>query len=162
MYIVTHKIRNIYYSIYKISRALAEWRRKQPHVNEESLTDYLLWQISKTVPWVRYHKFSRRKEGEETGADWEWWFVDRQHALGMRVQAKLLHNSSKQNGKALLYRNKKGYQIEMLIRSSITKGVLPFYAFYWGNGTNKTLCQPSRTSDEGVFMAVAFRVYCGL
>jgi len=54
---------------------LAQWRREQPNVGEESLTDYLLWQVSRHLECVKYVKFTRHQEARFTGADWEWWFV---------------------------------------------------------------------------------------
>src|SRR4051812_39766278 len=91
-------------------RELATWMRKQSGVGEESLTDWLLFQLSERIPRLRYIKFTRHREARVTGADWEWWFVGLTASLGIRVQAKRLALGD--NYPALAYSNKYGLQIE--------------------------------------------------
>jgi len=121
------------------------------------LTDFLLWQLSQ-LPFVKYRKFSKWEEGQQTGADWEWWFVDRYHALGLRVQAKRLRQDGRQNFKLLSHKTRHGYQIEMLINSPRKKNLLPFYVFYWP-GSMKVRCGLNRGREEGAFLTTAFDVY---
>jgi len=140
----------------RLSYHLYQWELQQPNVGEESLTDFLLWQISQ-LPFVKYRKFSKREEGQQTGADWEWWFVDRYHALGLRVQAKRLRQNGKENFRLLAHKTRHGYQIEMLINSSKKKNLLPFYVFYWP-GTMKVRCRLNRGREEGAFLTTAFDI----
>jgi len=49
--------------------------RKQPEVKEESLTDWLLFDVSQKISRITYKSFPRHEEARRTGADWEWWFL---------------------------------------------------------------------------------------
>lgn len=66
------------------------WIEKQPEVKEESLTDWLLFELSRRIPRIRYKSFSRHEESRVTGADWHWWFVFDRFSFQIRVQAKRL------------------------------------------------------------------------
>lgn len=72
------------------SREIREWISDQPSVKEESITDWLLRDISKRVKNVYYTSFSRMTEARTTGADWEWWFLFDCGSYRMRIQAKKL------------------------------------------------------------------------
>ena len=75
------------------SKYVYNWMKKQPSVGEESITDWLLFALSESLTSLKYKTFSRHKEARETGADWEWWFVDDKKALCLRIQAKKLFAS---------------------------------------------------------------------
>lgn len=70
------------------SLCLSEWITAQPFVKEESLTDWLLYRLSKNLPSLKYKEFNRHEEAR-TGADWEWWLIGNSESLCLRVQASL-------------------------------------------------------------------------
>jgi hypothetical protein len=139
-----------------ISKEIKNWLLKQPEVNEESLTDWLLYQISAKVKNTIQIKFSRRKEAKKTGADWEWWFLFKRINYKMRVQAKKI-NCEKDYYKGIAYKNKYGLQIEALLRDAILTNSIPFYAFYTSIA-EKAMC-PKNPFDEGVFIAGANTIH---
>ena len=57
----------------KAARYVRDWLVHQPNVKEETLTDWLLYRISRQLASVYYIAFSRHQEARVTGADWEWW-----------------------------------------------------------------------------------------
>jgi len=62
------------------------------------------------------------------GADWEWWFYDRDIGFGMRVQAK---REEWDGSYKLRYRPNKGsLQSDLLIEDAVASGCLPAYVFY--------------------------------
>ncbi len=97
-----------------------------PGVLEESLSDWLLFESARRIPNVHYRAFSRNEEGATSGADWEWWFLLPFGNLKMRVQAKRLR-PGKPPLSGFRYKNRRGRQIEMLIRSAKSDGFLPVY-----------------------------------
>jgi hypothetical protein len=147
--------------VFDISCRVSRWLFRQPGVGEESLTDWLLYEIANRLPFVYYLKFTRRQEARESGADWEWWFIGRKVSLGLRIQAKKLAVKPDYYP-VLAYTNAHGLQIERLIESANASNLLPFFALY--HGTNKP---PSiRCKDyidaglwEGVFLASATELY---
>lgn len=118
------------------SRNIKMWMMEQPHVKEESLTDWLLFNISKSIPSVYYQAFSRHEEAEN-GADWEWWILTSDsyiksssfNAYRFFVQAKKLTNTG-DNYSRLNYGNKNGLQIDLLIENAKAYHAFPFYMFY--------------------------------
>ncbi|MCI0620561.1 MAG: hypothetical protein L0387_02635 [Acidobacteria bacterium] len=145
----------------EISKRLCVWLRKQPSVGEESLTDWLLFEIAERLPRVRYFKFTRWQEARTTGADWEWWFLSRRWSLGMRVQAKKLALDG-DNYPGLAYANKHGMQIEKLRENATRRGLLAFYALYCeGRGNLKVQCggKGDAGMGEGAFLAAANGLY---
>jgi hypothetical protein len=139
----------------KISEYIREWISKQPAVKEESLTDYLLFQLSEKVPKIRYKAFSRQEEAKTTGADWEWWFVfSDSHAYKLRIQAKKVFLD---NYPHIAHTNRYGLQIEKLLKDAIRTNSIPLYAFYT-NETGEVMCGRA-INDEGVYMAGANNVY---
>lgn len=139
----------------KISEYIREWISKQPAVKEESLTDFLLFQLSEKVPRIRYKAFSRQVEAKTTGADWEWWFVlSNNCAYKLRIQAK---KGFPDNYPHIAHSNRYGMQIEKLLEDAINTNSIPFYAFYT-NEVGKVMC-PRGINNEGVYMAGANKVY---
>ena len=128
----------------------------QPEVKEESLTDWLLFDVSQKIPRITYKSFSRHKEARQTGVDWEWWFLFPSFALKMRVQAKKL-SSTRDNYPCIAHTNMHGLQIEKLLHDADQNNSMPFYAFYTAEYAD-VMCRRSR-NDEGVFMAGGHRIY---
>jgi len=133
-----------------------KWVTSQPEVKEESLTDWLLYDVDIRRPDVIYKAFSRHEEARETGADWEWWFVFIEGAVRLRVQAKKLH-STKDNYPGLAHTNKYGLQIDKLIADATIVNAFPVYAFY-SSSTSASKCPLDDSIPSGVHVAGAAMV----
>jgi len=133
-----------------------QWIEKQPEVKEESLTDWLLFELSRRIPRIRYKSFSRHEESRVTGADWHWWFVFDRFSFQIRVQAKRL-KASGNSRPAILYPRGTCDQITKLIDDAKAHNYLPLYAFY-AAGAPAAMCGRKLT-DEGVYLAGALRVF---
>ncbi|WP_316158696.1 MULTISPECIES: DUF6615 family protein [unclassified Bradyrhizobium] len=99
--------------------------------SEESNTENILLALRTRHPHeVAVASFSKRREAA-IGADWEWWFVGRSSAYGMRVQAKRIKLSSEIFSH--LHYHPKGHlhdQMTTLIMNAGKDGLLPVYCFY--------------------------------
>lgn len=108
------------------------WLQKQPHVKEESLTDWILYTISERTNKFYYKAFTRNEEATN-GADWEWWVLvnDYRGFCGYRflVQAKKLKQAH-DNYPLIAYGNKNGLQIDLLIDSAKHRNAMPIYIYY--------------------------------
>jgi hypothetical protein len=143
------------------SKYIYKWLDNQPSVNEESLTDWLLYNLSDKLPAIKYIQFTRHQEARVTGADWEWWFVDKNHALSLRIQAKKIKENT-DNYSSIAYTNKYGLQIEKLIDDAESKNFLPFYTFYYAPKiTPPILCEGMTwgKTDTGIFISSATTIY---
>ena len=140
----------------KICLKVREWLKKQPSVKEESITDWLLFEISNNIPRFYYKSFTRNEEAKETGADWEWWIIFDDSIYRMRIQAKKI-KSDIDNYHLLAYTNKYGLQIEKLIEKSQQDNFIPFYSFYSAKA-NKVRCGQNR-NNEGVYLEGAKAIY---
>ncbi len=129
---------------------IQNWLEHQPGVKEESITDWLLFDISKQIKSVHYKSFSRHEEARKTGADWEWWLVFKDFSLRLRIQAKKIKISS-DNYSAIAYTNRHGLQIEKLLLDSVKDNFIPLYAFYTPKAST-TMCG-ANILDEGVYLA---------
>lgn len=138
------------------SEYIKRWIQKQPNVKEESLTDWLLYNLSDNVPGIYYIAFSRVEEARTTGADWEWWFIFNEKSFKFRVQAKK-GDSTGDNYPAIAYTNKYGLQIEKLIEDARNHNCIPFYAFYT-DSTPPNICR-QYYGDDGVFISGANILY---
>jgi len=145
----------------RVASRVAHWIGRQPTVGEESITDWLLFEVSERLPWVCYKKFTRHAESRESGADWEWWFVSRRRSLGLRVQAKKV-TAGIDHYQGLAHTSRTGLQIELLIDAARRDNRLPFYALYHcptGPPTVRCGGQNGAGKDEGVFFADAGSLY---
>ena len=119
-------------SFHNSSEYCYEWLKNQPCVKEESLTDWLLYNASKSCSKVFYRAFARNEEAHN-GADWEWWIiVDKPYgtrAYRLLVQAKKLRAGG-DNYPLVTYSNKNGMQIDLLIKEAKKRNALPLYAYY--------------------------------
>ncbi|MCX7049628.1 MAG: hypothetical protein NTX50_29600 [Candidatus Sumerlaeota bacterium] len=143
-------------NLHASSQYVRNWIRKQSEVKEESLTDWLLFDVSQKISKITYKAFSRHEEARKTGADWEWWFLFPSFAFKMRIQAKKL-SSSEDNYPAIAYTNTYGLQIEKLLKDAAREDFMPLYAFYTSEQAD-VMCQMQR-NDEGVFMAGGQRIH---
>lgn len=139
----------------RASRHVRKWILRQPAVKEESITDWLLDDISRHSRKIFYKAFTRSEEARETGADWEWWIVYSNYAFKMRVQAKKV-KAKGNNYASIAHTNRYGLQIEKLLNDAQAKNFAPFYALY-SEGGAKTQCA-NRILDEGVYLSGAYQL----
>jgi len=138
------------------SKYIRNWLAGQPSVKEESLTDWLLYDVAKNSPNFLYRAFKRHEEARKTGADWEWWLLFPTHNIRLRIQAKKL--IPKHNHKPDIARtNKYGLQIDKLLKDSTATNSIPLYALYSGNSTSSQC--PNGIRGEGVFIAGGNSIY---
>lgn len=136
-----------------------KWHERQPAVKEESLTDWLLYEISQKSSLITYHAYTRHEEAKFTGADWEWewWFLTSSGSLKLRVQAKKAYSGKLNLYAGIAHSNKYGLQNEMLRNAAAADGAMALYAFFSEAGT-PNLCK-SGSVKQGVYLASAERVY---
>ena len=145
-----------YKHLYKSSQYIRHWIHRQPYVKEESLTDWLLFDMSENIHGIYYKSFSRHEEARRTGADWEWWFLFPDFCFAMRVQAKKLHPTD-DNYPSIAHTNIYGLQIEKLLSDAARGNFMPFYAFYTDQWAD-VMC-PNKRNNEGVFIAGGQKIY---
>jgi hypothetical protein len=141
-------------SIANSSNYVNTWFQCQPGVKEESLTDWLLFDLSCNNPDIVYKAFTRNEESRVTGADWEWWFLFHDCTVKLRVQAKKI-KEAKSNFAALNYKD--GAQISMLLADASASNAIPFYTFYSENSSG-IVCPHNKSGEnflEGVFLQYA-------
>lgn len=114
------------------SKYIYSWLQSQSAVKEESITDWLLFNISQQTDMVYYKTFTRNEEAFN-GSDWEWWIIADGNfgikAYRFLVQAKKI-KSKADNYPLLSYSNRNGMQIDLLIKSAENKNAMPLYAYY--------------------------------
>jgi len=148
-------------AIRALSAQVHHWMMRQPAVGEESITDWLLFEVSEQLPQVRYYKFNRFEDARVSGADWDWWFVGNRVSMGWRVQAKKLKKDA-DNYADIARANRFGLQIEKLLESSTAENLLPFYSLYYAaTGAPGVMCKGGigMQADGGIFLASARTVY---
>jgi len=133
------------------------WMEHQPAVKEESLSDWLLYEISRRLKYVHYYAFTRHQESRVTGADWEWWVLFPTQYLRMRVQAKKAFES-KDNYPELLRSNAYGLQIDKLISDADAVNAIPLYAFF-SSSQHGSMCRGDGGHPDGVYLAGAKSLY---
>lgn len=118
------------------SQYVYDWIARQNHVKEESLTDWILYEISQRCNFVYYQAFSRHEEAQN-GSDWEWWILTTDYsrrnnfnAYRFLVQAKKLLSDGRDNYPLISYGNKYGTQVDLLLESAQVRHALPMYMFY--------------------------------
>ena len=128
------------------------WVNTQPNVKEESITDWLLFNVSERSKRIIYRDFTRFEEAKTTGADWEWWFIFPNVSYKFRVQAKKTKTTSN-NYSGITYPNKTCSQMNKLISDAYLNNALPIYAFYT-NEIDRVKCKKN-ILDEGVYLTSA-------
>lgn len=111
-------------------------------LSEESITDFLLLELLKTIPAsVSITKFSKSTEGKTTGADWEWWFLGAGRGFGLRIQAKKLSTKKLKYEELARNAGRSGKsQVNLLLRDARKANLYPIYCFYnyWKRGTRSS------------------------
>lgn len=139
------------------SEYVRNWLINQPGVKEESLTDWLLYDVSLKIPTIFYKAFTRHTEASKTGADWEWWVLFKTYSLRLRVQAKKV-SATTDNYPGLAHTNPYGLQIDMLINDAKKANAIALYALYSAQNL-KTNCSLYPLSQSyGVFLSGASRL----
>lgn len=110
------------------TKRIFNWIQQQPNVKEESITDWMLFELSERCHCLKYYAFTRHEETIK-GADWEWWVLTTYSAYRFRVQAKKLKPTA-DNYSSICYSNKRGLQIELLIDTANQDAAFPLYIFY--------------------------------
>ena len=110
------------------TKYIYHWLIQQPNVKEESITDWLLFNLSQRCRQLKYYAFSRHMESAN-GADWDWWVLSAHYAYRFRVQAKKIKPKA-DNYSSICYSNSNGLQIDLLLASSENDAAFPLYMFY--------------------------------
>jgi hypothetical protein len=137
---------------------VGNWITRQPAVKEESLTDWLLFEISQKLPNVHYLAFSRHVEARKTGADWEWWFLFQNGAYRYRIQAKK-SNSTGDNYSSIAYTNQYGLQIDKLLSDARTVNAIPAYVVFTASQSPSRMKCGGMVRSIGAFSIGAQEVY---
>jgi hypothetical protein len=125
-------------SIYETLTTLALWTNDTISkgylsglgILEETITDYALNEIAALHSQNVYtKKFSKKQEGNESGADWLWCIGNPGHWLPILVQAKIVSPRTKQCH-YLDYGTSYGKQGQLLIKYARTHKLLPLYCIY--------------------------------
>lgn len=140
------------------SAFVQKWLMKQPAVKEESITDWLLYDLSEKIPHVWYRSFTRHEEAHQTGADWEWWVLYSDCYLRFRVQAKKV-SPHVDNYNAIARSNTNGLQIEMLLQSALDNNAIALYALYSAQELSTKCRRMEHPQVDGVYLASAFELY---
>jgi len=119
---------------HEVSAKLYTWLEKQPNVKEESLTDWLLFELSEREKRIKYFAFSRNEEAT-IGADWDWWVLTDHAAYRFRVQAKKIRPNA-DNWSSISYSNRNGTQIDLLLESAKQESAFPLYMLYSSSAPN--------------------------
>lgn len=137
-----------------LSTEATTWLCDQTGVKEETLTDWLLYQLSKRSDRVAYLAFTRHEEAKTTGADWEWVFCYDDGTVTLRMQAKKLFEDQ-DNYPGLARSNRYGQQISMLIEESRNVNAFPLYAFYSGSKLPNSCGSGESGNSSGILICGA-------
>lgn len=124
---------------------IKKWMKLCDWVKEESITDWLLYELSKSSNHIVNIPFTRYDEGKWTGADWEWWILYPSRAIRLRIQAKKL--GEKNITREMRKSGANGYQMEMLINDSKSPEkyphipAFPLYVFYTDDSPLNAVCK---------------------
>ncbi|MGA4777994.1 hypothetical protein ACPCUX_05570 [Cellulosimicrobium sp. AB352] len=105
------------------------------------MTDMLL---QHTWPFMRGVAFNRNEEGK-TGADWLWWWLEKDAAFGMLIQAKRL----KPPKWTADFGYKDGQQWARLVDAAKALNVAPVYAVYTGTPESRGDLSCGRSDHTG-------------
>lgn len=128
------------------------WLIEQVNVKEESITDWLLCDLSRKNPNIKYRSFTRNEESRKTGADWEWWIIFKSFSIKYRVQAKKIKISGNNYPSINYPRNSSNKQISLLLDSSKKENFIPLYIFYSSKGNGIV-------NNEGVYIKSASNIH---
>ena len=104
------------------------WIKASPQLQEESITDRLLYEMARQSTQITHFQHKRFDEARH-GADWDWWIDSPRQKYAFRVQAKRMRPGHNHRGD-ILRQNQNGRQIDLLIASSGALNLYPIYALY--------------------------------
>lgn len=132
-----------------------------PSVNEESITDYLVWKwrlLDSRFKCIQVKTHSHHKESKTSGADFEMelWIVGRAFSLPLLFQAKKLMKPYDSYVRKLRYPGNSKRQLALFLKYAKSKGRIPFYALYAvPDHTGGPGCNCTDATDGGVFVVDA-------
>ena len=117
-----------------------------PSVQEESITEYLMWQwslLDKRVKFIKRKRLHTKKEEAKSGADFEieLWVIKSSTALPFLIQAKkIIKKTNSYCSKSLNYNTTKPTrQYQLLINTASREHKVPLYAFYTKKDKHKSI-----------------------
>lgn len=118
----------------KISQKIFDFMIHVPKVQEESITDYLLWQWSVIDKKMKYNLYNKTEESKN-GADFslELWIIKSSYAIPLLIQAKKMKSDEKKLCAESINYNvyKPGdRQYDKLITTARKEKKIPLYLFY--------------------------------
>lgn len=135
-----------------------------PNVNEESITDYLVWKWeeinqAKKFRCLNVGKFTRQEEHNKTGADFELelWILSPQPPISLIFQAKKFIKENDGYVRKLNYPDDTQGQLQMLLEyAHANPGRQPFYMIYSPADTQTNIgCANCNNNETGMYMIEA-------
>jgi hypothetical protein len=132
-----------------------------PSVNEESITDYLVWKwrlLDSRFKCIQVRTHSHHKESKISGADFEMelWLVGRVFSLPLLFQAKKLMKPYDGYVRKLRYPSNSTRQLGLLLKYARSTKRMPFYVLYAvPDHTGGPGCNCTSATDGGVFVVEA-------
>lgn len=130
-----------------------------PDVNEESVTDFLIWRwrkLDRRFNYLSVKTFTKHQEHSLTGADFELelWLVGRTQSIPLLFQAKKFTKPFNSYVRRFNYPGNSQAQLTTLQSYAAARKLLPLYAIYSSNsGIAKPLCGGRMAApNAGVFM----------
>ncbi|MBD3671240.1 MAG: hypothetical protein HUJ29_10735 [Gammaproteobacteria bacterium] len=144
-----------------LAQEVADFLVNVSDVNEESITDYLVWrwkEIDKRFKAINISTFTRQEESKISGADFEMelWLVGKTKRYPLVFQAKKFIKPYASYVRKLRYPDNTKQQMNKLLSYAASNNKIPFYVFYSLPDTKtKTMCMRNNISNSGVFMGHA-------
>lgn len=140
----------------KASKHVHDWISRRTNLQEESITDWLLDNISTQTNQIAYYPFNKHEEAKVSGADWDWWVLFGHSCFKLRIQAKRAKDN-RDHYRDIARSNRYGLQIELLMNSSTRLNFYPMYAFFGHSCGNERCIREGDVS--GIFITSALDVY---
>ena len=138
----------------KLSKKLYDFISHVPSVQEESMTEYLMWQweiLNKKVTFFKHLKLHTKTEESRSGADFvlDLWILEEGKATPFIIQAKkIIDKYHKYCKESLNYNKKKPVkQYELLIKRARIENKIPLYMIY-----------TRESRDESIYISDAFEI----
>lgn len=145
-----------------LGREVHDFLINVPDVNEESVTDFLIWRwrlLDRRFSYLSAKTFTKHIEHSLTGADFEleFWLVGRTQSIPILFQAKKFTKPFDSYVRRFNYPSNTQSQMTTLQSYAAAHSLLPFYAIYSSNSvTAKPLCGGRSVQPKsGVFMLPA-------
>ncbi len=130
----------------KIEKLVYDFIDNVSAVQEETITEYLMWQwimLNKKVKFIKSKRLHSKKEESKTGADFEieLWIIGTKKALPFLIQAKkIIKDTNQYCSNTLNYKKgKHPKQYDALIDKAGKSKMIPLYLFYTKTKMNKSI-----------------------